>query len=346
MTAPVIVATGSRSTRGTGAGRGVDLWRFDDEGPRVLASVDLPDPVAVIWSADGALLHAVLDTAPARVVSIAVDPDATSPEIIGEITLSGNGGTHLNHGHRPGTLVALTREPAAAETVRLDERGAPAEVIDIDDTAGFVRRRTARPVQVLPMPGTELLAVCDAGLGSVFLMRQDGQGQLDLETQIPLGGGAVPVSVGADHESEMVYVLDEASGEVAVATRRGEQDENDRTHYSWTVRRRIRSSSREGDPRPAHVSMSLRENFVLVANRGASTIAALSLALMSPELVAEADVAAGPVDFARWGSRVLVASHDAGRIDVLQWDGRDFTRPDGPFDALDAPSITYLTVRP
>ena len=346
MTAPVIVATGSRSVSGTGEGRGVDLWSFEETGPRLLTSLDLPDPVSVIWSADGTRLFAVLDTSPARLVSIAVGTDPAQAEILGEITLQGAGATHLGHGHRPGTLVALTLNPAAAQTVRLDEHGAPVDIIDVDDTAGFVPERTARPIQALPLPGTDLLGICDAGLGSVFVMQQDSLGQLDLQTQIALGSGSVPVGIGADHESEIIYILDEARGEIAVATRRAEEDEQGRMQYSWSLGSRVPTSAREQAARPAHLSMSLRENFVLVVNRGTSTVAALSRALSRPELVAEADVAAGPVDFARWGNRVLIAAHDAGVIDVLAWDGRDFSRPEGPFENLSSPSITYLTVRP
>lgn len=346
MTPTAIVATGSRSTSGTGPGRGVDLWAFREEGIQLLTSLDLPDPVAVIWSLDGTLLHAVTDTSPVRLITVRVDEDGARAEIARELELTAGGATHLGHGQKEGTLLVVTRDPSTVHTVRLDGEGLPQEVIDMDDAGGFFDGRSPRAVQVVRLPGTDLVAVSDEGLGSVYVMRQDSQGQLDLHSEIVLGGTSAPVAIGADHEAEMVYILDAARGEVAVAHRRIEEGKRGGERMTWTVRSRISTSGREGAARPAYVSMSLRENHVLVVNRGTSTVAALSLALMRPELVAEADVAEGPVDFARWGSRVLVASHEAGTIDVLTWDGHAFTRGEEQFAGVSAPGITYLTVRP
>lgn len=346
MTSTAIVATGSRSASGTGPGRGIDFWAFEESGARCVSSLDLPDPVAVIWSRDGALLYAVLDTDPVRLVTIRVAVDGSAAEVVGELQLEGRGAQHLNFTKRPGTIAVALADPGCVCTVRLDESGVATTVLDSAQLDSLEKDSSPLPVEVLPLPGLDLLAVVDQKLSSVYLMHEDGAGQLDLYSEIPLGRSGAPSAIGADHEAQIVYILDAEQGEVAVASRRSKQDDKGKETYSWQVRTRIRATGMEAPARPSHISMSLRENHVLVANQGVNTLAALSLSLMQPEIVAEIEVADGPVHFERWGHRVLVVARDAEKIDVLNWDGRAFSRPDAQFADLTVPGITDLAVRP
>src|SRR5699024_5368935 len=78
MSRTVLIATGSYSSIERGRGRGVELLSLEvgdhaDGHDTALmisrrAAVELPDPSFVLWSPDGSLLYAVLETAPTRVV--------------------------------------------------------------------------------------------------------------------------------------------------------------------------------------------------------------------------------------------------------------------------------------
>lgn len=344
MSQPVIIATGCYSTRGTGRGRGVELLTLDpdDGGLEPLAHVELEDPSFVIWDRAGDLLHAVTETEPARLVTLRPDVEAGRLEVVGELTLHGAGGCHLAPGTREGTLLVADYGSGHVESVGLDADGLPAAVIDVVDHGEYRRGQQAHPHQVRHLPGTSLMAVPDLGLDRVHLYRQDSSGHLDHAGEIALARGSGPRHVAPDHESSVLYIACENSGELATAVRVPE-GEGDGAVSTWTVRASAPASGRPGANAVSHVEISRRENHAFIANRGPDTLSAFSLGPMRPELVAEVAVGAHPRHFTRLENGLtLVAAQDADRIDVLHWDGRAFEVR----GHHQAPSVTCVQVRP
>src|SRR5699024_8993519 len=126
MTTTAVIAAGGYSRSGSGRGPGIELLGLSIEdaagAPAVqrLATIDLPDPSFVLWSRDGTVLHAVLETDPTRVVAVRVAPDGRDAEVIGDLAIDGAGGCHLARGSDPSTLVIAQYGAGTVATVRLD----------------------------------------------------------------------------------------------------------------------------------------------------------------------------------------------------------------------------------
>ena len=362
MSPTALIATGGYSRSGTGRGSGIELLRIttadaDSEAGAAqhlqdvehLATVDLPDPSFVLWSAEGTLLYAVLETSPTRVVAMRVAADGRSAEVAADLPLEGSGGCHLAIGRSPSTLVVADYGSGTVETVRLDADGLPTEVIDVDDHHDRADGQDPHPHQVRTLPGTEKLAVPDLGLDRVFLYRQDLEGQMGLCGEIPLSRGSGPRHIAPDHESELLHISCELSGMVATAARQPLESTRSApaalggTVHRWSVRSMIPASTRPGENFPSHIELAGEDALLLVANRGPDTLSVLSLTMMRPEIVAEIEVGAHPRHFTRLGDLVLVAAQEADRIDVLQLQGEELSVAGEP---IPAPSVACLAVRP
>ena len=359
MTTTALIAAGSYSRSGSGRGPGIELLGVttheDGSAPVVerRAVVDLPDPSFVLWSADGAVLHAVLEGDPTRVVAIRVPADGRAPEVLGELAVDGTGGCHLSRGNEPSTLIIAQYGAGTVATVRLDADGVPVEQIDLDDHhdigEGAEEGTEPHPHQVSSLPGTPLLAVTDLGLDRVMLYRQDSAGMLDLAGEIPFSRGSGPRHLAADHESEQLHIACELSGMVATAVRTEAAPPGRRPavlegrSHRWSVRSMIPASGREQANALSHIELTADESALLVANRGPDTLSLLSLAPMRPLLVTEVEVGAHPRHFTQLGDLVLVAAQEGDRIDVLRRRGEELVAAAEP---IPAPSVSCLAVRP
>lgn len=355
MTTTALIAAGGYSRSGTGRGPGLELLGLSvDEqtgAPAVerLAVVDLPDPSFVIWSEDGTLLHAVLETDPTRVVAVRVSADGREAELIGDLALEGSGGCHLRRGTDPSTLIVAQYGAGSVATVRLDAEGIPVEQIDLDDHHDDSDHHDPHPHQVAALPGTSLLAVPDLGLDRVMLYTQGIDGSIDLAGEIPLSRGSGPRHLAADHESEQLHIACELSGMVATAARaqsaprRSLPPALDGPSHRWSVRSMIPASGRGGANAVSHIELTGDESALLVANRGPDSLSLLSLAAMRPLLVTEIEVGAHPRHFTQLDDLVLVAAQEGDRIDVLRRSGEELATAAEP---IDAPSVACLAVRP
>lgn len=359
MTTTAVIAAGGYSRSGSGRGPGIELLGLSIEdavgAPAVqrLATVDLPDPSFVLWSRDGTVLHAVLETDPTRVVAVRVAPDGRDAEVIGDLAIDGAGGCHLARGSDPSTLVIAQYGAGTVATVRLDADGAPVEQIDLDDHRHLRDGDDSapdgpHPHQVVALPGTPLLAVPDLGLDRVLMYRQDRTGMIDLSGEIALSRGSGPRHLAADHESEQLHISCERSGMVATAVR-SETAPQRRTPategptHRWSVRSMTPASGHEGPNAVSHIELTADESALLVANRGPDTLSLLSLDALRPLLVAEAAVGAHPRHFTQLGDLVLVAAQEGDRIDVLRCRGEELAPVGEP---IPAPSVACLAVRP
>ena len=361
MTRTALIAAGGYSRSGSGRGPGIEILSLTTEGdggaPVVerLAVVDLPDPSFVLWSEDGSVLHAVLETDPTRVVAMRVSADGREAEVIGDLVLEGSGGCHLSRGTVPSTLIVAQYGAGTVATVRLDAEGRPIQQIDLDDHRELLERGDEagadddpHPHQVVALPGTRVLAVPDLGLDRVLLYRQDTEGMIDLAGEIPLSRGSGPRHLAADHESEQLHIACERSGMVATAVR-GESSSQSRlpsalegpTHR-WSVRSMIPASGSEEPNAVSHIELTADESALLVANRGPDTLSLLSLAPMRPQLVTEIEVGEHPRHFTQLEDLVLVAAQGADRIDVLRRRDEELAPAGEP---IPAPSVSCLAVR-
>ena len=354
MTSTALIAVGGYSRSGTGRGPGVELLRLimgDAAGPVVErgAAVDLPDPSFVLWSRDGSLLHAVLESDPTRLVTMRVTADGGSAEVLGDLALEGTGGCHLGFGSDKSTLIITQYGSGSVATVRLDGAGLPVEQIDLDDHQELADGEEAHPHQVIELPGTSLLAVPDLGLDRVLLYRQGSTGMIDLAGEVTLTRGSGPRHLVADHESEQLHIACELSGMVATAVRsdaapvRSLPTVMPGAPHQWSVRSAIPSSGSEGGNALSHIELAADESVLLVANRGPDTLSLLSLSEMRPVLVAEVGVGAHPRHFTQLGDLVLVAAQEGDRIDVLRRTGMELEVVGEP---IPAPSVACLAVRP
>jgi 6-phosphogluconolactonase len=370
MSTTALLAVGGYSTSGTGRGPGIQLLALRAEEPGAGADgtgetgdrpglvvarravVDLPDPSFVLWSADGTLLHAVLETEPTRLVTLRIDEDGSRAEIVADLALEGAGGCHLAHGPDGRTLLVAQYGSGAVATVRLGEDGVPTAQIDLDDHHDLVDGLpdvVPHPHQVVPLPGTEVLAVPDLGLDRVMLYRQNGRGEIEVEGEIPLSRGSGPRHLVADPESEQVHIACELSGMVATAVRAAEPTARavpavmPPAPRRWSVRSMTPVSSRAADAALSHIELVADESALLVAARGPDTLCLLSLDAMRPLSVAEVEVGAHPRHFTQWGELVLVAAQEGDRIDVLRRRGE---RLEHVAEPIPAPSAACLAVRP
>lgn len=343
MSSPTLIATGCYSATGSGRGHGVELLALDPATGTLesRARAELEDPSFLVWNQDGTLLHAVHETSPSRLTTLAVEDDGRTLRVLCTLELRGSGACHVALGQRPGTLMVADYGSGQIETIALDEAGIPTEVIDVDDHGSYRSDGPAHPHQAQRLPGTDLLAVPDLGLDRVYLYEQDPTGQIDLAGEVVLPRESGPRHITADHESSVLFIGCELSGELAMAVR--DMGEDQLPAASWSVRAVTPASGREGENAVSHVEISERENHVFVANRGPDTLSAFALGLMRPELVAEVPVGAHPRDFARLADGlILVAAQEGDRIDVLRWDGRDFA----VLGAHPSPSVTCVAARP
>ena len=356
MSPTALIAAGGYSRSGQGRGPGLEILRLSREEPAAapavarLAVVDLPDPSFVLWSRDGSLLYAVLETEPTRVVAVRVSADGESAEIVADLAVQGHGGCHLAHGTDPSTLVIAQYGAGTVATVRLDEEGLPLEQIDLDDHRDHSDVAAPHPHQVIALPGTELLAVPDLGLDRVLLYHQDPEGMIDLAGEIPLRRGSGPRHLAADHESEQLHIACELSGTVATASREqataptpGSVARASASTHRWSVRSMIPASGHEGENAVSHIELADDDSLLLVANRGPDTLSLLSLTMRRPERVAEVQVGAHPRHFTQWDDLVLVAAQEGDRIDVLH---RREERLETLGEPIPAPSVACLAVRP
>lgn len=357
MTTTSLIALGGYSRSGSGRGPGVELLALDgeralaseDPAVRRLWSVDLPDPSFVLWNREGTLLHAVLETDPTRVATLRVAPDGSSAELVADLAVEGAGGCHLSFGTDPSTLLIAQYGSGSVVTVRLDEEGVPLEQIDHDHHREIADDADPHAHQVVPLPGTGLLAVPDLGLDRVMLYKQGISGSIDLAGEIGLSRGSGPRHLVADHESEQLHISCELSGMVATAVRT--QEQRTRTlppamqgsTRRWSVRSMIPASGHEGTNALSHIELTADESALLVANRGPDTLSLLSLSEMRPQLIAETQVGAHPRHFAQLGELVLVAAQEGDRIDLLRLRVERLETVGIP---IPAPSVSCLAVRP
>lgn len=356
MTENALLAVAGYSTSGTGRGRGIELLALRSDGQDLAverrAAVDLPDPSFVLWSEDGTLLHAVLETEPTRVVTLRVDEDGARAEVVADLALDGAGGCHLAHGSDGRSLVIAQYGSGSVATVGLDEEGLPTAQIDLDDHHELVdgiAETAPHPHQVVALPGTEALAVPDLGLDRVMLYRQGAGGMIDIAGEISLSRGNGPRHLVADHESEQIHIACELSGMVATAVRAHETSPRSvpavmpQAPRRWAVRSMMPASGSESAAALSHIELVADESALLVANRGPDTLSLLSLDAMRPQRVAEVEVGAHPRHFTQWGDLVLVAAQEGDRIDVLRRRGEELARDGEP---IPAPSVACLAVRP
>lgn len=362
MTTTALLATGGYSTSDRGRGPGIALLRLEirpgGDGPAVtaqtLATVDLPNPSFLLWSPDGNLLHAVLETDPTRVVTLRVSPDGTAAEVIADLPIDGSGGCHLAYGPGgPGgrTLVIAQYGSGSVVTIALDADGVPTAQIDLDDhREGRDRGEDTdpHPHQAVVLPGTDVIAVPDLGLDTVMLYRRAPGGGMDLAGEIVVGRGTGPRHLAADHESQQLHIAGELSGAIVTAHREDDGQQRGTTslpvsRHRWRVRSVVPASSAEGPNALSHIELTADESHLLVANRGPDSLSLLSLAGMRPSLVAETPVGEHPRHFTQIGDLVLVAAQEADRIDVLR-------RSEGTLEVagepIPLPSVACLTVRP
>lgn len=359
MSTTAVIAVGGYSRSGTGRSRGLTLLKLTLEDPRTapvaeqLAVVDLADPSFVLWRPDGSLLYALLEGDPTRVVAVRVSAEGRMAEVIGELAVDGSGGCHLSFGTDRSTLVIAQYGAGSVVTVRLDGEGVPLEQIDLDDHRDHSDGEDPHPHQVVPLPGTEVLAVPDLGLDRVLLYRQDAAGMIDLSGEIALPRGSGPRHLAAENQSEHLHIACELSGLVATASRdqpspqltRGAAGlgKGTRAGHGWSVRSMTRASGQEGPNALSHIELAAEESLLVVANRGPDTLSLLSLAMRRPQLVAEVEVGAHPRHFTQWGELILVAAQDGDRIDVLRRTGE---RLEVAGEPIAAPSAACLAVRP
>lgn len=357
MSTTSLIAVGGYTTAGTGRGRGIVLLSLeaDDggEGLRAeqLAVIGAADPSFVLWSADGSLLYAVLETAPTRLLALAVGPDGRDASIVADLELRGSGGCHLGFGIRPGTLLVTDYGSGAVESVRLDADGLPVELLHLDDHHdGADEGVVPHPHQVVALDGTDLLAVPDLGLDRVMIYRQDQHGEIGLTDQIPFPQGSGPRHLVADGGSTRLYVACERSGMVAVVSRQEVRSAvvplpGQAEPRRWSVVSAVPASSADetGEAALSHIELSADGDLLLVASRGPDTLSLLSLAQSRPQRVAEVAVGAHPRHFAQLGDHVLVAAQEADRIDVLRRRGESIA-PVG--DPIPMPSVACIAVRP
>ncbi len=342
MSTQTIVATGSYTT-GEGRGPGIRLLSLDREEltASTLAEVALDDPTFLLWSPDGSMLYAVHETSPTVVTALRVDATGASAEVAGSLELTGSGGCHVAFGIAASTLIVTDYGSGTVEVVGLDADGAPTQVIDVCDHSGYLPQRTAHPHQATILPGTGLLGVTDLGLDRVYLYRQQPSGEIDLAGEITAGRFSGPRHLAADHESLVLYLACELTGEITDAVRSAAGGDGEEP--SWTVRRPLPASGTGVPNEVSHLEISGHENHLFVANRGPDTLAAFNLGMMRPELVAEVPVGARPRHFTRLEDLILVAAQDGDRIDLVRWNGHGFSIAGEP---IPAPSISCIVPRP
>jgi 6-phosphogluconolactonase len=350
MTA-TLIATGCYSSTGTGRGRGIELLRWSpDDGAEVLARADAADPSFLLWSADGSLLHAVLETSPTRVLTLRPSEDLSALETVADLELRGEGGCHLALGPDGRTLIVAEYGSGTVETILLDEQGIPVERIDMDDHGDFADGLTPHPHQVVVLPGTDLIAITDLGLDRVMLYQQDLDGHIDLAAELAVPRGSGPRHLAADHESSEIHLSCELSGKIATAVRarpggteRRFVGDGSSIESSWNVTSTVPASGLDGENAVSHLELSADEHHLLVANRGPNTLSILDRGQQAPQLIAEAGVGAHPRHFTQAQGHILVAAQEADRIDVLRFDGRDLEVASDPIPSA---SVSCLAPRP
>lgn len=357
-----ILATGCYSVSGSGDGQGVEILSWTPPQPgqpsgeagsaEVLARAELADPSFVLWHPSGALLYAVTETSPTRVVALRLGAEARSLEAVGELELKGSGGCHLAFGPDADTLLVAEYGSGHVESVRLDAEGIPVEVVDVIDHHDFAEGREAHPHQIVLLPGTALIAVPDLGLDRVVVYRQGTGGHLDMEGEIAFRSGTGPRHLAADHESYELHIAAERSGEIVTALRRRAEEDSGAGQWApsvqetpaWSAASAVAGSEQGEMPNPvSHIALSEDEHLVLLANRGPSTLAAFDRGGQTPQRVSEIEVGAHPRHLAILGYDILVAAQEAGRIDQIRWTGRELAVAGAPIPSA---SVSCIAPRP
>lgn len=185
------------------------------------------------------------------------------------------------------------------------------------------RRRGSGPVadrqaashlhQVVPTPHGTFLA---ADLGSDLLIEYSVDAGVVTELdQVPMPAGSGPRHIALDADGSTGFVTCELDATVTVIRRSAAG--------RWRAAGQVPCTSQEDVPAnrvyPSHLALTDGDRFLLVANRGTNTLAALDVS-HGMRIVAEIQVAAWPRHFAVIDDAVLVAGQYGDTVDAVRLD--------------------------
>jgi len=265
-----------------------------------------------------------------------------SLELLGAASSGGTGACHLAVDPAGHTVAVANYSDGHIATLRLDDRGVPAEIVSviINHGAGPDTQRQAGPHAhgVYFDPAATRLFVPDLGLDRVLVYRFDPATSKLGEALAPLrtAAGAGPRHLAFSQDQRFAYVINELNGSVLAASL-----EQGILKPLGTVATLPASFS--GPNTTAEIEISPDGSFVYASNRGHDSIAVFRRDVASGALTLMQDAPCGgkaPRHFkiAPGGKWLLCAHQESNTISVLPLDPHNGT--------LGAPTTTVPCPRP
>lgn len=335
MTAPTLLAVGTRTPESGGRGVGLATWWWtgDAATSTPIDHVDLASPTFLAQHPTLPLLYATSELDDGVVSTVTVAADGTL-RVIDERPTGGSGPAHLCVAPDGKHLLVAHYGDGTLAPFALNESGR------IVSAGTLVRhhghgpdpdRQDAPHVHQVVPAGDEFL-VCDLGNDTITAYRFDGD-DLVVVSQV-----LTPAGSGPRHLAQM------ADGETAFVTAELDNGllwfERDAA-TPWSLRYRVPAAG-PLDPdaevvnQPSHLEFTDDEQYVLVGNRGKNRITVFDVGGGEPIFVCDAD-AGWPRHFTQVGPHVLVASQREHRITVLHFDRTAETLVSAGELAVDSP---------
>lgn len=344
-----LVAIGSYAPTG---GLTTWWWEGSDDSPELApeaftaaGSADVVAPSFVCWHPAVPILYAVSELPDGSVTALGADADGSLTPLASIPTGGAEPCWVVCDPAGSAILVAnydIERGQSSIAVIRLDAEGlftGDVTVLRHRGSGPVTGRQSASHMhQVVPTSHGTFLA---ADLGSDLLVEYSVDAGVVAELSriaMPAGSGPRHIALGVNGSTG--FVTGELDATVTVIRRS--------VDGVWQAAERFPCTGRDGIPTdrvyPSHLSLSTGDRFLLVANRGAKTLATLDVS-NNLRIVSEVPVVAWPRHFAVADDLVLVAGQYGDAVGAVRLDAATGTlTPIGT--ALAVPTASCVAVRP
>lgn len=317
LAAPEKILVGGYTGEMGGGAPGLTLFApADDPSPseavtyRQLSAIGLESPTYLIRHPEHPWVYAVHETSPGRVSAVRYDHEGL--HLINTVDSGGDGGCHLCFDPSGEFVVVAHYTSGSVASFRIEDNGALSERIGLLEFSGSGpdtdRQDASHAHQVVPVGGSIL--VPDLGADAVHIVRVDDDGALaPAADSIPLPAGSGPrhLVLAGRH----LVVACELSATLWVGALDAEVGAAGTT---------VPSSGRQVEDRIYPSALAQYGDQIVVANRGADSIAVFTLdAYGTPHPLVELDSGGTwPRDLTVDGDQIWIANQSSNNITVIR----------------------------
>lgn len=292
-----------------GAAKG--LTEYAGSAPHAeLAALGLTSPSYVIRHPDNPWLYAVSESSPGQVSAISYDDDGL--HLINTVNSGGDGGCHLCFDHSGDFVVVAHYTSGSIASFAIESNGALSErrgLLEFSGSGPDTDRQAEAHAHQVTSVGQAIM-VSDLGSDAIHLVRIDDEGELTPagdSIKLPDGSGPRHLVISGRH---LVVACELSATLWVTALDAGVEAEGTS----------VPCSARQIDERIYPSGIAVYGDQIVVANRGADTVAIFTLdAFGTPHPLTEIDCGGRwPRDLAVDGEQLWVANQQSDTVTVIK----------------------------